>query len=118
METKVLEDYDGPPRATGRPPGLGVTGVRAGQSSGAWIWFVQRVSAVAMLVLAALHWHSAYSRRIQLALLAALLIHAAAGLRVMLMEYGKISTKYQGWLFGVFLAIGGVVFVLVYLRLF
>jgi len=117
MEIRTLEDYEGPPRAAGRPVDSGALPAHLAHTSGAWIWFAQRIAAAATLVLAGLHWHAPHSRRIQFALLAALLFHAAAGVRVLLIEYGKVSARYQKPLFGILLSLAVAVFALVYFRL-
>lgn len=112
-----MDDYEGPPRTTGPSPNAGVLSSCRSHSSGVWIWFLQRVAAAGTVVLLVLHLHAPNARRIQFALLATLVVHAAAGVRVILIEYGKVSAKYQAALFWALLGVGAILLVTVYLGL-
>lgn len=115
MEVKTLEEYEGPPRTTGPSPNSGVLASCRSHSSGVWIWFLQRVAAGGTLILLVLHLHAPNSRRIQFVLLGTLLVHGAAGARILLIEYGKVSAKYHAALFWALLGIGAVLLIMVYL---
>lgn len=117
MEVKTLEEYEGPPRQTGSPPKSGLGASFLSRSSGVWIWFVQRIAAAGTVVFLVLHLHAPNARRVQFALLGTLIVHAAAGARVLLIEYGKVSARYQALLFWLFLGLGLVLLALVYFGL-
>ena len=108
MESKTLNEYEGPPRTVGAPNSGMLESCRS-RSSGVWIWFAQRVAAVGTLVFLLLHLHWPSARRIQFALLATVVVHVAGGVRVLLIEYGKISASRQALLFWVILLVGAVV---------
>jgi succinate dehydrogenase/fumarate reductase cytochrome b subunit len=118
MEIKTLNEYEGPPRVTGAPPNSGMAASWRSHSSGVWIWFAQRIAAVGTLVFLLLHLHWPSARRIQFALLATVLVHVAGGVRVLLIEYGKVSARYQARLFWGFLGAGAVLLFGFYFGLF
>lgn len=118
MEIKPLNEYGGPPRTTGAPPKSGIAASWRSHSSGVWIWFAQRIAAAGTLIFLLLHLHAPSSRRIQFGMLAMLLIHVAAGVRVLLIEYGKIGARSQAVAFWALLGIGAVVLGAFYLGLF
>lgn len=62
---------------------------------GMWAWLVQRVSALALVVLIVLHLLYTYNRLIQLLLLLTLTFHAALGLRVILLDFNIVKIKYH-----------------------
>jgi succinate dehydrogenase/fumarate reductase cytochrome b subunit len=107
MEIKSLDEYKGPPRTTGAAPNTGPLASCRSHSSGVWIWFAQRIAAVATLIFLLLHIQSPSARRIQFALLATVVVHVAAGVRVLVMEYGRVSTRFQASLFWILLGTGG-----------
>ena len=117
MEIKTLNEYEGPPRTTSAPANSGMLASCRSHSSGVWIWFAQRVAAVGTLIFLLLHVHAPSSRRIQFGLLATLLVHVAAGVRVLLIEYGKVSARSQAATFWVFLGIGAALLGALYLGL-
>ena len=62
---------------------------------GMWAWLVQRLSALAIVVLLVLHITLAYKPIIQLLLLLAVTFHAALGLRVILLDFNLVGVKYH-----------------------
>lgn len=62
---------------------------------GMWAWLLQRISALAVVVLIALHVSLTYSRLTQLLLLLAVTFHATLGLRVILLDFNIVNVKYQ-----------------------
>ena len=62
---------------------------------GMWAWLWQRISALAIIVLLALHVTLTYKLVIQLLLLLAVTFHAALGLRVILLDFNLVAVKYQ-----------------------
>jgi succinate dehydrogenase hydrophobic anchor subunit len=74
-----------------------------GRSSGLWAWLIQRFAGVATLILVLFHWRAPWARTIQLLLLGTVLLHAAIGLRVMLLDVGISPRvhKMMLWILGV-----------------
>ena len=62
---------------------------------GMWAWLVQRLSALAIVVLLVLHITLAYKPIIQLLLLLAVTFHATLGLRVILLDFNLVGVKYH-----------------------
>ncbi|HVM50942.1 MAG TPA: hypothetical protein VMU04_23140 [Candidatus Acidoferrum sp.] len=81
---------------------------------GMWAWLAQRVSAVALVVLVALHLLWTYVRLIQLLLLLTIAFHAALGLRVMLLDFNLVSVKHHRALIWVLTGVGVVVAAFIY----
>jgi succinate dehydrogenase hydrophobic anchor subunit len=75
-----------------------------GRSSGLWAWLIQRFAGVATLILVLFHWHNPFARTIQLLLLGTVLLHAAIGLRVMLLDVGISPRAHKLMLGGLGLA--------------
>ncbi len=62
---------------------------------GMWAWLLQRISALAIVVLIGFHVGLTYNRLIQLLLLLAVTFHAALGIRVVLLDFDIVNVKYQ-----------------------
>jgi len=62
---------------------------------GMWAWLWQRISALALVVLIALHLTLTYRPLIQFLLLLVLVFHATLGLRVILLDFGVVHVRYQ-----------------------
>ena len=62
---------------------------------GMWAWLWQRISALAIIVFLALHLTLTYRPLIQFLLLLVVVFHGALGLRVILLDFGVVSVKYQ-----------------------
>lgn len=115
MDPQPIESFEGLQRKTAPSSNSRILGPPARQYSGAWIWLLQRVAAVVTLIILALHLHAPFSRRIQLALLAALLLHAAGGIRVLLIDAGVLSVRRQAAAFWVLIVLAAAAFAAVYL---
>lgn len=84
--------------------------------AGLWGWVFQRVSALALLVLIALHVAVPYKLLTQALLLGAAIFHGVLGIRVILVDLG-VSARWQRALFGGLTALGVVVFLAVWGRI-
>jgi succinate dehydrogenase/fumarate reductase cytochrome b subunit len=81
---------------------------------GMWAWLWQRISALAIIVLLALHVTLTYKLAIQFLLLLAVTFHAALGLRVILLDFSLVSVKYQRALVWGLLTLGLVVMLIIW----
>jgi succinate dehydrogenase / fumarate reductase cytochrome b subunit len=79
-----------------------------GRSTGLWAWLIQRFAGVATLILVLFHWRTPWARTIQLLLLGAVLLHAAIGLRVMLLDTGISPRAHKLLLWGLLAAAAGM----------
>lgn len=79
---------------------------------GMWAWMWQRISALAIVVLLALHITLTYKPWLQFLLLLAVTFHAALGLRVILLDFNLVNVKYQRALVWGLTGVGLVVFIL------
>jgi succinate dehydrogenase/fumarate reductase cytochrome b subunit len=62
---------------------------------GMWAWLWQRISALLIVVLLALHITLPYKQVIQLFLLLVVTFHATLGLRVILLDFNLVSMRYH-----------------------
>ena len=85
---------------------------------GMWAWLWQRISALAIVVLLALHVTLTYKPAIQFLLLLAVTFHAALGLRVILLDFKLVAVKYQRALIAGLLALGLVVMLTIWFYLY
>ncbi len=85
---------------------------------GMWAWLWQRISALAIVVLLALHVTLTYKLFIQFLLLLTVTFHAALGLRVILLDFNLVDVKYQRalvWgLIGLGLVVTGIIWFSIY----
>ena len=81
---------------------------------GMWAWMWQRISALAIIVLLALHITLTYKPWLQFLLLLAVTFHATLGLRVILLDFNLVNVKYQRALIWGLTGLGLVVFVLIW----
>jgi len=82
--------------------------------AGMWAWLWQRISALALIILLIIHVTLPYRPLIQFLLLLTVVFHVTLGLRVILLDFGLVNVKYQKALIGGLVALGAVVFVLVW----
>lgn len=59
-----------------------------GSSAGMWAWLIQRVAALALIGVIALHVVNPFRRGVQAALLALVLVHGLLGVRSLLLDVG------------------------------
>jgi succinate dehydrogenase hydrophobic anchor subunit len=71
--------------ASGKPAYLGM-----------WTWVFQRASSLILMVLLPWHWVNPYSRPVRIAVLLFVIFHAAAGVRVMLTDFGLAERWHRG----------------------
>ncbi len=76
---------------------------------GMWAWLWQRISALAIVVLLALHVTLTYKLFIQFLLLLTVTFHATLGLRVILLDFNLVDVKYQRALVWGLMSLGLVV---------
>src|SRR4051812_44604821 len=62
---------------------------------GMWAWLWQRISALLIVVLLALHITLPYKPAIQFLLLLVVTFHATLGLRVILLDFNLVSMRYH-----------------------
>jgi succinate dehydrogenase / fumarate reductase cytochrome b subunit len=86
--------------------------------AGMWAWIAQRVSALAIVVLVALHLTLTYKPILQFLLLLAVTFHAALGLRVVLLDFRLVDVKYQRALIGGLLGLGLVVMLTIWFAIY
>ncbi len=84
--------------ATGKPVYLGM-----------WTWLLQRASSLILMVLLPWHWVNPYSRPERVAVLFFVVFHAAAGVRVMLTDFG-LAERWQRGLVWMLAGVGLVIF--------
>ena len=85
---------------------------------GMWAWLAQRISALAVVVLLALHVTLTYKPLLQFLLLIAATFHAALGVRIILLDFKIVDAKYQRALIWGLLALGLVVFLATWLSIY
>ena len=68
---------------------------RASTPLGMWAWLLQRISALAIVVLIALHVLLPYKPIIQFLLLLTVTFHATLGLRVILLDFNLVSVRHH-----------------------
>jgi succinate dehydrogenase / fumarate reductase cytochrome b subunit len=79
---------------------------------GMWAWLIQRVSALLIIILIALHLVYPYMVSIQAAMVFFVFLHAALGLRVIFLDLGT-DTALHKTLFYALIALALVLFVIV-----
>jgi succinate dehydrogenase / fumarate reductase cytochrome b subunit len=85
---------------------------------GMWAWIWQRISALAIVFLLGLHLTLTYKPVIQFLLLATVTFHAALGLRVILLDFNIVNVKYQKALIAGLGALGIVIFLIIWTRIY
>jgi succinate dehydrogenase/fumarate reductase cytochrome b subunit len=70
--------------ASGKPTYLGM-----------WTWVFQRASSLILMVLLPWHWVNPYSRPVRIAVLFFVIFHAAAGVRVMVLDCGLAARWHR-----------------------
>lgn len=85
---------------------------------GMWAWVWQRISALAIIFFLGLHLTLTYKPAIQFLLLLAVTFHAALGIRVILLDFNIVSVKYQKALIAGLGALGILIFIIVWTRIY
>ena len=86
--------------------------------AGMWAWMWQRISALALIVLVALHLTLTYNLLIQFLLLLFIAFHASLGLRVILLDFNLVSVKYHRALIWGLLALGLAVTLIIWFTIY
>ena len=79
--------------------------------AGMWAWLIQRLAALALLVVVVLHLRNPFVRPVQALLLALVLVHGLLGVRALLLDAGW-PVRWQRALFAAALALAAVLFAL------
>jgi succinate dehydrogenase / fumarate reductase cytochrome b subunit len=85
---------------------------------GMWAWLWQRISALAAVVLLALHVVLPYRLSIQFLLLLVVTFHASLGLRVILLDFNLVSVRYQRALIWGLVALGLAVMLTIWFSIY
>ncbi len=109
MEEKITIDYREPLQWGEFDPNR-----RKNMFVGMWAWMWQRISAIAIVFLLALHITLTYKPWLQFLLLLAVTFHATLGLRVILLDFNLVNVKYQRALIWGLTGLGLVVFILIW----
>ncbi len=109
MEEKITIDYRKPLQWGEFDPNR-----RKNMFVGMWAWMWQRISAIAIVFLLALHITLTYKPWLQFLLLLAVTFHATLGLRVILLDFNLVNVKYQRALIWGLTGLGLVVFILIW----
>ena len=81
---------------------------------GMWAWLWQRISALAIILLLALHLTLTYKPLLQFLLLLAVTFHGVLGLRVILLDFNLVSVKYQKALIAGLVATGLIMLAIIW----
>lgn len=109
MEEKISIDYRKPLQWGEFDPNR-----RKNMFVGMWAWMWQRISAIAIVFLLALHITLTYKPWLQFLLLLAVSFHATLGLRVILLDFNLVKVKYQRALVWSLTGLGLIVFILIW----
>ena len=85
---------------------------------GMWAWIWQRISALAIIFFLALHLTLTYKPIIQFLLLITVTFHAVLGLRVILLDFNIVNVKYQKALIAGLIAVGILMVVIIWTRIY
>ncbi len=85
---------------------------------GMWAWMAQRISALAIVVLLALHVTLTYKPVLQFLLLVAVTFHAALGLRVILLDLELARVGYHRALIWGLMALGVAAVLIVWFSIY
>jgi len=80
---------------------------------GMWAWLLQRLAALLLIVVIALHLRNPFAPAVQAALLGLVLFHGLLGVRAILLDFG-LPMRWHRALFGGALALGAIVFAAVW----
>lgn len=85
--------------------------LEGGSRLGMWAWLLQRVSALGLVAVLAIHLSNPFVRSVQFLLLGLVLLHLGLGLRAMLLDAG-LAARWHQLAFGVALLAGAAVLAL------
>ncbi len=81
--------------------------------AGMWAWLIQRLAAVALVAVIALHLSNPFRREVQAALLGLVLVHGLLGVRAILLDFG-LPVRWHRALFAGSLGLAAVIFAVVW----
>ena len=81
--------------------------------AGMWAWLLQRLAAILLVVVIAVHLKNPFARPVQAALLGLVLLHGLLGMRAILLDFG-LPVRWHRILFAGALAVGMVAFAVVW----
>jgi succinate dehydrogenase / fumarate reductase cytochrome b subunit len=84
-----------------------------GTRAGLWAWLLQRVAALALVVVVVLHLRNPFLRPVQATLLALVLLHGLLGLRSILLDFA-LPVRLHRALFVAALVLAGLLFAVVW----
>ncbi len=78
--------------------------------AGMWAWLIQRLAALGLLAVIALHLHNPFVRPVQAAVLALVLLHGLLGIRAILLDFGLPARVHRAlFLLALVVALAGFV---------
>ncbi len=81
--------------------------------AGLWAWLLQRLAAVALIVVIVVHLKNPFARSVQALLLGLVLLHGLLGVRSILLDFG-LPVRWHRILFAGALALGMLIFAVVW----
>ena len=84
-----------------------------GTRAGMWAWIIQRLAAVGLVAVIALHLVNPFRRPVQAALLGLVLLHGLLGVRAILLDFG-LPVRWHRALFALALLLAGAIFAIVW----
>jgi succinate dehydrogenase hydrophobic anchor subunit len=78
-----------------------------------WAWLIQRVAAILLVLVVALHLVNPFRRGVQAVLLALVLLHALLGVRSLLLDFG-LPLRWHRALFALALLLAVAIFAVVW----
>src|SRR5260370_17227362 len=82
---------------------LGSAEAWRGTKAGMWAWLIQRLAALGLLAVIALHLHNPFVRPVQAAVLGLVLLHGLLGVRAILLDFGLPARAHRALFFLPFL---------------
>jgi succinate dehydrogenase hydrophobic anchor subunit len=84
-----------------------------GTRAGMWAWLIQRLAAIGLVVVVALHLANPFRRPVQAALLGLVLLHGLLGVRAILLDFG-LPIGWHRTLFALALLLAAAIFAVVW----
>ncbi|HYR38729.1 MAG TPA: hypothetical protein VEW27_06195 [Methylomirabilota bacterium] len=89
---------------------LGSAEAWRGTKAGMWAWLIQRLAALGLLAVIALHLHNPFVRPVQAAVLGLVLLHGLLGVRAILLDFGLPARAHRAlFLLALLAALAGFV---------
>lgn len=81
--------------------------------AGMWAWLVQRLAALLLILVIALHLRNPFARAVQACLLGLVLLHGLLGVRAILLDFGLPARWHRALLAGA-VGLGAIIFAVVW----